>query len=90
MATTTTRRRIYSSGSEASDHFVSINERQVDDISIDFFYKPHTITLLIVIISGLIYFAFTRFVYLLIYKIIGNISVNLGSIKQCVKILTHL
>ncbi|KAK3754742.1 hypothetical protein RRG08_019902 [Elysia crispata] len=39
---------------------VIINERSVDDISLDFFYKPHTITLLITCISGLLYFAFTR------------------------------
>ncbi|XP_069189822.1 phosphatidylserine synthase isoform X2 [Procambarus clarkii] len=55
-----TRRRTYSSGSDASDRFISINERPVDDISLEFFYKPHSITLLIVIISSLIYFAFTR------------------------------
>ncbi|XP_069994149.1 phosphatidylserine synthase-like [Penaeus vannamei] len=54
------RKRTYSSGSDASERFISINERPVDDISLEFFYKPHTITLLIVIISGLIYFAFTR------------------------------
>ena len=39
---------------------VIINERTVDDISLDFFYKPHTITLLLTCISGLLYFAFTR------------------------------
>ncbi|KAF2364051.1 Phosphatidyl serine synthase [Trinorchestia longiramus] len=52
--------RTYSSGSETSDHFISINERPVDDISIDFFYKPHTITLLLVTIMGLMYFCFKR------------------------------
>lgn len=55
-----TRRRNYSSGSDASDHFISINERPVDDISLEFFYKSHTITLLIVAVIGLIYVAFTR------------------------------
>ncbi|XP_076437960.1 phosphatidylserine synthase 1-like [Babylonia areolata] len=39
---------------------VIINERAVDDISLDFFYKPHTITLLVACISGLLYLAFTR------------------------------
>ena len=39
---------------------VIINERAVDDISLDFFYKPHTITLLVTCISGLLYLAFTR------------------------------
>lgn len=27
-----------------SDPFVAINERPVDDISLQFFYKPHTLT----------------------------------------------
>ena len=39
---------------------VIINEKGVDDISLDFFYKPHTITLLVSCILGLLYFAFTR------------------------------
>lgn len=37
-----------------------INEQQVEDISIDFFYKPHTITLLTVTVLSLMYFVFTR------------------------------
>ncbi|CAI5690713.1 phosphatidylserine synthase 1 isoform X2 [Oreochromis aureus] len=41
-------------------HFRMINEQQVEDISIDFFYKPHTITLLTVTVLSLMYFAFTR------------------------------
>ncbi len=41
-------------------HFRMINEQQVDDICIDFFYKPHTITLLTVTVLSLMYFAFTR------------------------------
>ncbi|CAN7998923.1 unnamed protein product [Ixodes hexagonus] len=49
-----------SKSSQKSDHFGSINERPVDDISLDFFYKPHTITLLTVSIVVLLYFAFTR------------------------------
>ncbi|PSN46293.1 Phosphatidylserine synthase 1 [Blattella germanica] len=46
--------------SKPSDSFYSINERAVDDISIEFFYKPHTITLLAVSIAAVIYSAFTR------------------------------
>ncbi|XP_060567207.1 phosphatidylserine synthase 1-like isoform X2 [Ruditapes philippinarum] len=42
------------------DHFRFINEKGVDDISLEVFYKPHTITLLTVSICGLLYFAFTR------------------------------
>lgn len=41
-------------------HFRMINEQQVDDICIDFFYKPHTITLLTFTVLSLMYFAFTR------------------------------
>lgn len=44
----------------ATDSFSSINERPVDDISIEFFYKPHTISLLLISIGAVIYSAFTR------------------------------
>ena len=40
---------------------VIINEKGVDDISLNLFYKPHTVTLLITTIVGLLYFAFTRY-----------------------------
>lgn len=43
-----------------ADAFSSINERPVDDISLEFFYKPHTITLLAVSIASVIYTAFVR------------------------------
>lgn len=46
--------------------FVVMNERPVDDISLEFFYKPHTITLLLVSIVGVMYFAFIRSVSWLI------------------------
>lgn len=42
------------------DAFSYINERPVDDISLEFFYKPHTITLLAVSIATVIYTAFVR------------------------------
>ncbi|XP_023323852.1 phosphatidylserine synthase 1 [Eurytemora carolleeae] len=54
------RKRTQTEGSDASDHFVSVNERPVDDISLEFFYKPHTITLLVACISGITYTAFAR------------------------------
>uniref|UniRef100_A0A8C2WVR7 Phosphatidylserine synthase n=1 Tax=Cyclopterus lumpus TaxID=8103 RepID=A0A8C2WVR7_CYCLU len=41
-------------------HFRNINEQQVDEICLDFFYKPHTITLLTATVLSLMYFAFTR------------------------------
>lgn len=43
-----------------TDSFSSINERPVDDISLEFFYKPHTITLLLISIGAVIYSAFAR------------------------------
>lgn len=45
---------------EDSDHFETINERPVDDISLEFFYKPHTITLLSASVLWLMYSALTR------------------------------
>lgn len=42
------------------DPFLSVNERPVDDISLDLFYKPHTVTLLAVSIISMMYFAFVR------------------------------
>lgn len=42
------------------DTFTTMNERPVDDISLEFFYKPHTVTLLAVSIISVMYFAFVR------------------------------
>ena len=49
-----------SEGSDASDHFVSINERPVDDISFEFFYKPHSLILMFLCVCGITWTAFTR------------------------------
>ena len=43
-----------------SENFDAINEKRVDDINLDIFYKPHTITLLAVSIAAVIYSAFVR------------------------------
>lgn len=40
--------------------FNTINERPVEDISLELFYKPHTITLLAVSITAVVYFSFIR------------------------------
>jgi len=40
--------------------FRSINEQQVEDITLEFFYKPHTISLLVVIILMLLYTVMSR------------------------------
>lgn len=40
--------------------FMEVNERPVDDISLEFFYKPHTISLLLCCIFGVTYAAFVR------------------------------
>lgn len=45
---------------EIAETFLVVNERPVDDISLDFFYKPHTITLLAVSVLAVMYFAFVR------------------------------
>ncbi|KAE8748643.1 hypothetical protein FOCC_FOCC004654 [Frankliniella occidentalis] len=42
------------------DIFNSMNERPVDDISLEFFYKPHTIALLFTSIAVVISISFTR------------------------------
>lgn len=55
------RKRTYSElDPDVADHFYAINERPVDDISLEFFYKPHTITLLTLCTTALLYSAFTR------------------------------
>lgn len=51
----------YIMDNEDEEHFRFINEKGVDDISLEVFYKPHTITLLTVSIVGLLYVAFTRY-----------------------------
>jgi len=40
--------------------YKSVNERPVDDISLDYLYKPHTISLMVVCVLGLTFTAFTR------------------------------
>jgi len=54
------RRRTQTEGSDDSDHFVSINERRVNDINLEFFYQPHTITMMLMCTAGITYLAFTR------------------------------
>ena len=56
----TRRKRFHTEGSDASDHYKSINERPVDDISLEFFYQPHTITTMLVTVIALTYTAFAR------------------------------
>lgn len=43
-----------------TESFNAINEKPVDDINLDIFYKPHTITLLAVSIAAVIFSAFIR------------------------------
>jgi hypothetical protein len=40
--------------------FAAMNEREVEDMTLDFFYKPHTISLLFVSVFAAMYFAFIR------------------------------
>lgn len=55
-----------------TNSFANINEMPVDDISIEFFYKPHTITLLLISIAAVVYFAFVRLLF--VYKILHFLS----------------
>ncbi|EEB11994.1 Phosphatidylserine synthase, putative [Pediculus humanus corporis] len=59
-----------------SENFDAINEKRVDDINLDIFYKPHTITLLAVSIAAVIYSAFVRDE--------NNINDNLKAGSYCV------
>ncbi|XP_064652491.1 phosphatidylserine synthase 1-like [Lineus longissimus] len=54
------RSRSSTSISEDKYHFSAINEHPVDDISLEFFYQPHTITLLTASVLAFLYIAFTR------------------------------
>ena len=54
------RERTWTEGSDASDHYRSINERPVDDISLEFFYRPHTISTMVCCVLGLTWVAFAR------------------------------
>ena len=56
------RSRSSTSISEDKYHFSAINESPVDDISLEFFYQPHTVTLLTASVLGFVYVAFTRWV----------------------------
>lgn len=40
--------------------FLAMNERAVEDMTLNFFYKPHTITALFGSIFAAMYFAFIR------------------------------
>ncbi|XP_039254422.1 phosphatidylserine synthase 1-like [Styela clava] len=40
--------------------FRAINEQQVEDITLEFFYKPHSITLLLVLVIAFLYIGLTR------------------------------
>jgi phosphatidylserine synthase 1 len=51
------RRRRTKTESER-DYFQMINERLVNDITVEFFYKPHTLTLLLAAVVFVIYSAF--------------------------------
>lgn len=42
------------------ESFIAMNERAVEDMTLNFFYRPHTITLLLCSIIAAMYFAFTR------------------------------
>mgnify|MGYP001792221451 CR=1 FL=1 len=67
------RRRTYSANSDVSEHFYDINEREVEDITLELFYKPHTITALSISLLARVYSAFTRYVIRVLTRTV-NIS----------------
>lgn len=48
---------------EFTESFQKMNERAVEDMTLNFFYKPHTITLLLCTVIAAMYFAFTRYFF---------------------------
>jgi hypothetical protein len=40
--------------------FLLVNEKPVDEVSLNFFYQPRTLTLLCLVIAALVYVVFTR------------------------------
>jgi len=46
--------------SRAGADFVYINEKPVDDVSLNLFYQPRTLTLLCIVILALLHVAFNR------------------------------
>ncbi|KAF1747042.1 hypothetical protein GCK72_023500 [Caenorhabditis remanei] len=54
-------RRIKSRRQLERTHFQMVNERVVEDITVDFLYKPHTLTILGVLVVFISYKAFTGF-----------------------------
>jgi hypothetical protein len=46
--------------SDFRESFLAMNERAVEEISLNFFYRPHTISLLFASIIAASYFAFVR------------------------------
>uniref|UniRef100_A0A1B6C6S3 Phosphatidylserine synthase n=1 Tax=Clastoptera arizonana TaxID=38151 RepID=A0A1B6C6S3_9HEMI len=63
-----------------------VNERPVDDISLEFFYKPHTVTLFAVSIIAIVYFSFIRDEN----NVDDNIRKGLFSIVFCFVIISVL
>jgi len=56
-----TRSRTYSSCScPSSDEHENLDEQKVEDVTIDFLYKPRSITMMCLLTLGLLYKAFTR------------------------------
>ena len=78
--------------------FTEINERPVEDIQLEIFYKPHTITLLLACVFGLVYTAFVRdasdhqanlfagligvFVFFMIISVLGTVPISLETILE--------
>ena len=60
VSTNSRTTRKHAMAREEKERFRAINEQPVDDITLEFFYQPHTISLLSLCICGLLYVAFMR------------------------------
>lgn len=57
---TSSQQQTPSPGSDYLASFQAMNERAVEDMTLNFFYKPHTISLLVISIFVAMFYAFTR------------------------------
>ena len=71
----------------AEKTFIDVNDKQVDDISLEFFYKPHAITLLLGCIVFLTFLAFSRDPNA---DFRGNVLTGCGSLFLCFMVISIL
>ena len=71
----------------AEKTFIDVNDKQVDDISLEFFYKPHTITLLL---GCIVFFTFLNFLRDPNADFRGNVITGCGTLFLCFMVISIL